>query len=491
MKKLLIIFTLIASVMLAGCNKDYFDINQNPNSSTNASPDLVIANAIKVTAGFQNTAYTNLSEWMGYWAPSGSYAQSATDGASYYENDLTGDGIWTAYYRNLEDYDYVEKASAASNQYFYVAAAKTMKALCFSQLVDMFNNVPYSEALQGTAKLTPKYDAGKDIYEALSTELGTAVTLFQRADALGSPTQDIFFKGDNVRWARFANTLRLRLLLRQTEISGRSAYIQTEINKIVANGAGFLVADAGVNPGYSNSTGKQNPFWGFSYNTAGTFTQDFWRAAQYQITWSQTNNDPRYKFWYAQVPVGPGVPPGTYTGTVEGGSGNAVGSLTSTFGPGTLKSVSQDAIILSAAESYLLQAEASLRGFLPVSAQTVFNNGVQASFDYLGSGSAAAYTSQNNKMTNYSICTTFAERLACIIRQQYLAHNSITPFEAWNDYKRLHLPADVPITQSSFATVLSIPYRYLYPRSESQTNGANLAAQGSINHFTSKIFWMP
>ena len=481
------IFTLAASVVLPSCNKDYFDINKNPNSADNASAELVISNAIKTTAAFQTVTFATQNEWMGYWAPSGSYAQSATDGASYYENDLTGDGIWTAYYRNLEDYDYVEKSATASSQFYYIAAAKTMKALAFSQLVDLFNNVPYSQALQGTAALTPKYDAGIDIYTALSTELGTAVTLFQRADAIGSPTQDVFFHGDNAKFAKFANSLRLRLLMRQTEIAGRSAYIQTEMNKIVANGAGFITADAGVNPGYSNSTGKLNPFWGFCYNTAGTFTQDFWRAAQYQITWQSANNDPRYKRQYA--PIGNG----TWVGTVAGGVGNPVGSLSSTFGVGTLKSVAQDAIIMTAAESYLLQAEAILRGYLAGSAQTMFDNGVQASFTYLGSGSSAAYTSQGgNKQTNYAACATFAERLACIIRQRYVSHNSITPLEAWADYRRLHLPADVPISPSGIQP--SIPFRFQYPRSEAQTNSGNLAAQGlsgSTYHWSAKIFWMP
>jgi len=483
MKKLSI-FIIIATVVLSGCSKSYYDINQNPNQSTNASVDLVLANALNTTAGFQVNQFQAVSEWLGYWAPSGSYAINSSDGASYKQTTGFADGLWIAYYRNLEDYDYVQKTATANNQYFYIAAAKTMKAYVYGQLVDMFNNVPYSEALQGTTIIQPKYDDAKAIYESLSTNLDDAVKLFQRADAVAVASQDILFAGNTAQWAKFANTLRLRLLIHQAQMSGRSAYIAAEIAKIQTNGSGYLTTDAGVNPGYSNSTGKQNPLWALCYNTAGTFIQDFWRANKYPITWGQANGDIRYQYLYA--PVG-----GVWVGNVIGATNNAVGSASSTFGSGVLKSVAQPAIILSASESYFLQAEAGLRGWIANSPAALVNSGVQANFSFLGAGSAAAYTSQNNKQTNYTVCTNDAERLACIIRQKWMANNFTTPLEAWNDYRRTGLPADLPITVHPNADVYAIPTRFLYAASEYQTNASNVNAMGSINHHGSKIFWMP
>jgi len=489
-------FIIIAAVAVSGCSKSYFDINQNPNSPSNASVDLVLANAIKTSAGFQVTTFATVSEWMNYWAPSGSYALNSSDGASYKQTTDFGDAIWTAFYRNLEDYQYVEQAATANNQYFYIAAAKTMKAMMFQHLVDLFNNVPYTEALAGTANLLPKYDKGIDIYTDLSTQLGAAVTLFQRADALAVIGEDVLFgtptgtsaASENPQWARFANTLRLRILIRQTQVAGRTAYIQTEINKIVANGSGFLTTDAAVNPGYSNSAGKQNPLWGFAINVSGSYIQDFWRAGKYIIDFCNAHNDPRLTRWYAPAASG-----GAYAGSVVGSTLNLPGNKLSTFGPGVLKSVSQPAVILSAAESYFLQSEAYLKTFLvgPAgSAQTAFNNGVQASFTFLGAGSSAAYTSQADKQTNYGACTTDAERLACIIRQKFLAMNFVTPLEGWNDYRRLGLPADIPLSiHPNLDVPGTIPTRFQYPTSEFQTNLANVSGEGTINYHTSKIFW--
>jgi len=483
---------LVVAVALSACSKSYFDINTDPNNPTNASIDLVLTSALKTTAAPQVTTYAVFSEWMNYWAPSGSYAINSSDGSSYKQTTDFADinGLWTNIYDNLEDYDYIEKTATASNQYFYIAAAKTMKAYLFQQLVDMFNNVPYSEALKGTANLTPKYDNGKDIYEALSNELDAAVTFFKRPDATGSATQDILFAGNNDKWEKFANSLRLRLLIRQTEVSGRSAYIQSEINKIVANGAGFLTADAEVNPGYTASSGKQNPFYGFAYNISGVYTQDFWRAGKFIITFSQAHNDPRYTRWYAPINDG------SYVGNVVGSTSNPTGNLSSKFGPGVLKSVDQPAIIFSASESYFLQAEAILRGFLAGSDLAMFNNGVQANFTYLGAGSAAAYTSQGDKETDYTAAATFNEKLNAILRQKYLAMQDITPFEAWADYRRLfHLglpfTANIPISVNPNRDGETIPTRILYPTIEYQTNAENVGAQGTIDHHTSKVFWMP
>ena len=309
--------------------------------------------------------------------------------------------------------------------------------------------------------------------------------MFKRADAVGSTTQDVLFAGVNSKWIQFCNTLRLRLLMHQSLMVGRGAYIQAEINDIAANTGGYLTADAAVNPGYSNSAGKQNPLYGFCYNTAGTFTQDFWRANKYPITFSLANGDPRYTRWYAANGSG------NYVGNVLGATNNAVGSVASVFGPGLLQSVSQSAILITGAESYFLQAEAGLRSFMANTPGTLVNSGIQSSFTYLGAGSAASYYSQNNKQTNYSVCTTTAERLACIIRQKWCAFNTTTPLEAWSDYRRTGLPADLPLSIHPQIDQLppSIPTRFLYVTNEFNTNAANVPT--GINYHTSKIFWMP
>lgn len=498
-KQLIIIFSAVLLTAGIGCSKGYLDVNDNPNSATSTTPELVLPQALTVTASGQIAdghigSYEFLSEWMGYWCQSGSYAISSSDNSSYVQTSAFGNDIWTKYYHNLEDYDFIEQQAISQNKPFYQATAIVMKAYVFQQMVDMFNNIPYSQAFKGTAVVQPKYDSAKSIYESLSSRLDTAVTLLKNGNSVSAANSDVLVfnnaTGTNSDWIKFANTLKLRILLRQSQMSGRTAYIQGEIAKILLNGGGFLTKEVGVNPGYANNTGQLSPFWGYCYNISGTFTQDRIRAANYPIAFCKNNNDPRYTYLYA--PVNDSLPKIYYFGNILGSITNRPGNDASTFGPGVLKSASQTAILLSAAESNFLQAEAGLKGYLSNDPLTLFQNGVQASFTYLGAGDATSYYGQaGNKNTNYAACTTDAERLACIIRQKWMAMNSVTPFEAWCDYRRLGLPADVPITVNGGADVLAIPVRILYPSSEAQTNAANVDLQGAINHHTSKIFWMP
>ena len=492
-KQLFIGISAFLFVGLFSCSKHYFDINNNPNSATNASPELVLSNAITATVATQETNYNFISAWLGYLGQSGSYATGAGDIASYKQINTFGDGIWQNRYHNLADYDYVEKSATAQNKYYYVATAKIMKALVFQQLVDMFNNVPYKQAFLGTANITPSYDDAQFIYNDITTQIDTAITLLQRQDAIGSATSDVLFGGKNASWIQFANTLKLRILIRQTQVAANLSFIQAEYAKITANGGGFLTTDALVNPGYANSTGQQSPVWGFYVTLTGLPTSggaaDFWKAGQYSINWLKTHNDPRYKYIYS---IGGN---GTYNGSVLGAVSNPPGNDASSIGPGILKSANQSAVLISAAESYFLQSEANLRGLFgrSVDAVTNYNNGVMASFNYLGAptDSANKYLNQNDKMTNYALATTFNDRLAAIIRQKWIAMDGITPFEAWCDYRRLKLPADIPLSVSSYLDVApaAIPIRILYPTSEYQTNAVNVNQQGTINYHSSPVFW--
>lgn len=484
MKKLIIFFAVVMLITEIGCKKDYLDINTNPNSASNTTPELVLPTALARTASMQITNYTFVSGWMGYWAISGSYALSNNDFTTYQQTSPFGNGLWFTIYDILEDYQYVEDQGRIQGKPFYEAAAKIMKAYEFQQLVDMFGDVPYGDALKGTATILPAYANAQDIYDSLILDLGVAIDIMKTSPA-ETRTGDIFFQGSITNWVKLANTLKLRILLRQSQI-GRDSYIQGEVAKITAEGSGFLTVDASANPGYLNADGKQNPFWDFNYNTAGTYTNDFWRANQFSILFLQNNNDSRLGYIYR--PVSGTTFQGNYIGQSVGA---VVGSLTSTFGVGVLKSFSQPAVVLSAAESFFLQSEAALKGWIgdATAAKTLYEQGVGASFTYLGAGSASAYLGQaGNKEVNWDAAT---DKLALVMRQKWVAMNTVTPFEAWADYRRLHLPADIPISESPYVDVPEIPVRIIYPEIEYLTNATNVPAQSSSAHHTEKLFWMP
>ena len=144
---------------------------------------------------------------------------------------------WDGYYDNLQDYQFVVNNADANGQKFLKGPAKVMKAMLFQQLVDMYGNIPYTDALKGAAVLAPKFDDQKAMYESLITPLDEAIVDLKANPFTGSfGTSDIVFGGNVTKWAQFANSLKMRILIRQSKVSGRDTYIKTEINKIVTAG---------------------------------------------------------------------------------------------------------------------------------------------------------------------------------------------------------------------------------------------------------------
>jgi len=482
-----IVFLLWA---LSSCKKNLLDINVSPNDPTtaSASPALVLSNALNVTAAIYNNPtggnnnFVFAGLWLGHISYSGNFA-IATENVSYALTNNFAAGAFGNLYDNIEDYDFVEKKGAEQGNSFYRAIGILMKAYNFQTLVDLYNNVPYTQSLLGTAANKPSYDNGKAIYDDLAKKMDTAINLFKTSAAASTITGDIMFSGSVTKWLQFANTVKLRLLLRQSEVNGAAAKTQA-----AAISGGFLTTDATVNPGYLNSSGKTNPFWGSNYTTAGTYNQDLYRAGQYAVNFYQNNNDPRLSSFY--TPIGGGTS-STYAGNFFGDQG-VPNSKTSQIGPGVLKAFSQNAVIMLAAESYFLQAEAALKGGITGDPKALYESGVKASFSYLGLSSALAttYLSQlGNKQTTWDATTSVQEQLALIIRQKWAAETWINELEPYNDYRRLHLPADVPLSTSNNSTGI-FPNRLLYPQREYDVNGANVLAQGNITPGT-KVWWMP
>jgi hypothetical protein len=505
LKNILIIGLLAGA--FGSCKKDLLDINTSPNDPTtaSASPGLVLPTALATTASIydNSTTGTNNFVWAGLWMGqigySGNYA-IATENISYNLTNSFASGTWTNIYDNIEDYDFVQQKGAASGNQFYVAIGTFMKAYNFQTLVDLYGNVPYSQALKGTAVSNPAYDNGKTIYDDLSKKMDSAIAIFKQVAASGTPsiTGDIMFnkggatdqatvKAEATSWVQFANTVKLRLLLRQSEVNGAAAKTQA-----AALSGGFLTKDATVNPGYLNSAGKTNPFWGANINTNGTYTQDLYRAGAYAIKYLKNNNDTfRLRKFYTPIGGISDTSLANYNGNAFGDQGS-VNSKTSQIGSGVLKAYNQDAVIMLAAESYFLQAEAALRGWITGDPKVLYQKGVEASFAYLGLSTSLAqqlYTQPGNKNTTWDATSGFQEQLALIIRQKWIAETWINELEPYNDYRRLHLPADLPLSTSSTSTGI-FPARLLYPQREYDVNGTNVLAQGTVTPGT-KVWWMP
>ncbi len=475
------------------------DININPNQVAVTSADQLLPAAILKASRMESNDFGFLGGfWSGHWGKAYDVAGSALGAAnSSLEQIITytitpdfSSNAWEDSYLNLYNLNLIAQQDGFSASPVYVGIAKVLQGYHYLRLVDNYNNVPFSEAL--SPKLyTPKYDNGKDVYKGAIALINEGIQNLKQGGA--APTNDdIMFKGDVNNWIRLANTLKLRSLIHLSE-ANESAYITEQISIIQNEGTGFLVADALVNPGFTTAESAQlNPFWSTYYrnfNGAITNLSMGVRPTRFLIEQYKTFSDPRLAQIYNAVN-------GEYNGVVLGqttaDATQNYGFTSSLKGPlennnlaaGLIKSGTQSLVFFSAAESYFLQAEAAYRGWINGSAANLYGSGIKASFTYLGLSvtTADSYIAQESVAYNQS--------LNQIITQKWLALNGITAFEAWNDYRRLGIPA-APGSASVASGVR--PYRLLYPNSELNANPVQVRLQNVTNGTdrNTRVFWQP
>lgn len=501
---------LLVTILATSCKKDFFDINQNPNQpvGSNITPKLILPNALTVTGARIGTTFDWLNRWMGYWAPSASWAPAVEENSYNISTSFAWSfNMWANLYNNLYDLDQMEKKAKESGEGFYEGIGKIMKSLHFQMLVDQFNNIPYSKAMDIKNNILPAYDKGEDIYPKLIQEITAGINLIKGATS-GPTDDDIMFHGDPVLWAKFGNTLKLRLLIHQSQIPGFNP--AAEISIINAEGSGFLNAGqtAEVNPGYLPA--KPNPYWAkFGYAQNGDRANTYDRANNFALNLMKTLNDPRHQYFYRAVRAG------TFAGQYRGVDyalinadpqytennisdiGGATPANYTTNRVGLLKGPDMASWIFTAAESMFLQAEALARGWAInttyASAQAAYTEGVRESFRWLnvGGSSAAANTAAATYLAQADSRITWpatqAAQINVILWQKYFAFNGNNPLETWSDYRRI--PAvNVPLSTAP-RVANAIPVRVQYSQDEYNYNAANVLAQGTINQFTSTVFW--
>lgn len=501
-KKIAIGALALLLTVSSGCKDEFFDVNNNPNQVTAATPELVLPNALANSATYYQTSFTFLNLWMGYWNYSGNYSIATSD-KNYQFTNTFNQGVWNNAYTNLKNYNYIEQQALAQNQPNLQAMAKIMKAFHFQILVDTYGNIPYTSALQGLTVAQPTYDTGVAVYEDLFKQLDAALALFasgQTRAAAGETitnpgVNDIMYQGDINKWRRFANTLKLRMILRQSERADRQAFIQSALATLKASPYGFITtADqaASINPGYVNSSNQQNPLYatfGNGVNGQPVENNNIYRAGLYGLNFLISTQDYRTSFFYN--PVSGSSFNATFFGTIA----PLVNSQVSSIGPGVLQSSTQDAVILPAFESLFMQSEAVQRGYLTGNAKTLYESAIIQSYTYLGvtddAGTPEDYArdflTTESPSVNWDLATN---KLTLILTQKWISENGIDPFEAWSDYRRTGIPA-VPISQDPSTSIKQIPARLLYPQTETQYNETAVKAQGADSQFDkTKIFWI-
>src|SRR5687768_4621883 len=224
---------VLAVVLVASCKKGFLDINTDPNNPTSIEVSKLLPTAQRnlgdaLAIGGGNNG--GLSQLLAVYT----HQLSTREEADQY--GVTGTDFflglaWPKLYaavlpssttpeqgvlQNLEDI--IRNGTEAGNLR-YVGIAKILKAYTFSQLVDVFGDVPFSEANKLKEGISyPKFDDDAAIYPQLLTLLDQGIADLSNttaANVLKPGTDDIIYSGSVDKWTRAANTIKLKLLAQQ------------------------------------------------------------------------------------------------------------------------------------------------------------------------------------------------------------------------------------------------------------------------------------
>jgi hypothetical protein len=361
-------------------------------------------------------------------------------------------------------------AETAPVQANKLAIIEITEVQMWATLVDLFGNVPYTEALD-VENPNPKYDDAKTIYMDIISRLDAAIAKLDGSKASFSSNNDLVNQGDTGAWVKAANSLKLRLAVRISDVDAAKA--KTMATAAIAGGV-FSAVNEDLSMEYTSNAPYTNPVYE-DLVLSGRFD---YVASNTLVDAMNTLEDPRRQFYFRQN-LGAGVYKGGVYGTNNNYAANTqLGDI--------MHTATTPGAAITCAEVEFLKAEAVERGLITGDAEEFYNNGVTASIMEWGGTSAMATAYLANPAVAYT--TAEGNWKQKIGTQKWLAlfNNGL---EGWNSWKLLDFSG---FNAPDGMTLGDIPTRLIYPVNEATLNGTSLnAAIAAIggNSKTGKVFW--
>ena len=212
-------FAVFGVLLLFASCEDWLDINTDPNNPGEANEELTLAAGISSVAYVYGGRYQVLGAlWSQHWTQSPGASQytglDSYDISSSTFDDRQFGELYTGALMNLE---YIKTISKENGKWNYYLIATVMQSYTFQILADLYDQIPFSEALKGDEGIiTAVYENGQSIYDSLVARIDYSLSHDPDNDELDEVgDEDILFGGNMDRWVEFANTLKLKIFLRQ------------------------------------------------------------------------------------------------------------------------------------------------------------------------------------------------------------------------------------------------------------------------------------
>ncbi|MDP4222187.1 MAG: SusD/RagB family nutrient-binding outer membrane lipoprotein, partial [Bacteroidota bacterium] len=396
----IILGLFLAAGLVSSCTKKYEEINTNPNNPVDVPAINIFTNAVQAGISRQMGGWMQHT-YVGCWCQQWCKVQYI-DEDRYMPRDMSGE-FQAVYISELKNLTIVINKAHDSGDKSLEGAAKVMRAWAFMYLTDCWGDIPYSEALQGFSvdgTLTPKYDKQADIYADLLTQLEDANQLLS-SSTINFGSGDIIYGGDPVKWRKFANSLKLRLLTRCAGTPWTFIYTMAGTQPPVTTtpgAAALATADAQIATILGNSTqypifdsNDDNamlvypglPYRNPIYNTL--LSRQDQAISETMVNWLKSRSDPRLYIYAMPTPVSQTTPPLNWVG-FQNGRGVTAAPFPSISMLGTKIACTETApvYVMTYDEVLFHVAEYQMRKGADAAAKAAYEAGIAASMERWG-----------------------------------------------------------------------------------------------------------
>lgn len=486
MKTIKIILTAIAFSIVVSCGEDLAKLNVNPNQSTSGGSGPEIFTSALGYYGLVLEAFFNEDNSLFAQYVAGGPGVALLDLERYFIEPTQHNNEWLYSYSDcLSDLKYV----TANGNEALGNVSEIMSVLIYQNLVDHFGNVPYTDALKGAdaeASLAPTYDDAQTIYNDLIVRLDAAIEVLSDTEAEVGP-EDLIYNGDLNQWIALANSLKLRLLMRQS-ITGDAASLGQQVRDLISSGTFINSEEDLARIPFGGATGQNyNPQFARREGGVG----QFYVASKTSTDVLADLEDPRGLKIYD-----PAAGPGGLVGLKQGDINELISPKPADFSSPSAVAYGEanDVILMSHWEVLFLRAEAAMRFGTSDDEKSMYDAAVTAHFVYVGltASDAAAYLQAD---AAYDVAASPLAKSDLIGVQKWISMNGLQESEGWIESRRFDQPPSNVFTNSTDGIFVTpsrstlpagvFPTIRLYPQSEISLNAQNVPSRT----ITDKVFW--
>jgi hypothetical protein len=468
---------IVCLVFLASCGPK-LDINTSPNTATTVSPDLLFNYALTAwssnrTGGDSYIPFALLSQNQ---ASAGNYGWGKGD--VFDISPFSTGNTWRGYYATSGNnfqlaIKQAETAIPVNNN--AAAQCKILLANMMFEATTIWGDIPFSEAWK-TEISYPKFDAQPEVFAGILALLDKSIAQIDIASPLKISNYDLLYKGDMVKWKKFATSLKFKVLMTMVDKDPTKA---TQIGQLLTAGGMIDNGNADVLYPYTTESGKENPKFKVLKQYAGGANLFFY-CNNNVYKYMSPVNDPRIPVYFDKGPTATTIIP---VETEDDGDDN-----TATINVKTLFKADAPDLIYTYQEQLFFQAEAYARG-LGVAvdlakADLLYKMGISEAMRYYNVDNTAATT----YLATVPSLTTTAKPVEEIHKQQWIDLLD-RPQEAFLQWRRSgtegnEFPALVQPTGTPAGGFLR---RWNYPQSAEVIPNTN--APKTAIPFTTKLWF--